>query len=679
MNKRARDATEFLWQRIRPQLPKKTDLMTPSTRGYTTLGEAEIPPEIGKPLELGPMFCFEPVLSPPELVTLAKNVAEKATEGDRPRCIHECVEVLQSPRRRGQVCPITTLVDFMVDSDLRVMLSDKEGQFVVLPKGMFNEKANAAIEKNFRPVNVDLKKLRDRAKGLCDRLALTQLAVRVGKAENVHLQAFFSAKTHKEGCPFRAIVTENGSWQRQVASYLQKQLSSLNIKDPFRVFNSLELVEYLEAEGPEMRHACSIDVEDLFYSLPHDRLLEAVKGCIEANGELAFRSSSGVSLETFLELLLFYLQSMVVGWQEGCYRQKSGVCIGSCVAPVLRDIYLGEVDCGIERELGGTSIIKIIRYVDDFLVFFRRSGTLEALVDTVVAVFEKCGGGLRFTFEVPKEGVLQYLDLSLRIGDSRVCWTYRPRSKKGILDWRSAHSKVVKRGIVTSCLSSALKKSCLHTLGESFRIQTERLRKAGYPTTLLSDVASKLLKKVKGSQSTQRDVERKRPVVIPNLHRISHNLKNVGKRHGIPVVFSAPEKMSQICPRVHAKAEGIARNKCSKKHARPFVPCATGVVYSIPLSCGSTYVGQTGRCLNERLREHRYSLGATVGGHLSVHCKECLCEPSFSATTILGRHRDKVAREVLEAFHIQRRGKKCISAASVALSGKELEFLKLTM
>lgn len=137
--------------------------------------------------------------------------------------------------------------------------------------------------------------------------------------------------------------------------------------------------------------------------------------------------------------------------------------------------------------------------------------------------------------------------------------------------------------------------------------------------------------------------------------------------------------MSQICPRVHAKAEGIARNKCSKKHARPFVPCATGVVYSIPLSCGSTYVGQTGRCLNERLREHRYSLGATVGGHLSVHCKECLCEPFFSATTILGRHRDKVTREVLEAFHIQSRGKKCISAASVALSGKELEFLKLTM
>ncbi|KAG0433001.1 hypothetical protein HPB47_020328 [Ixodes persulcatus] len=84
MNKRARDATEFLWQRIRPQLPKKKDLMTPSTGGYTTLGDAEIPPQIGKPLELGPKFCFEPVLSPPELVTLAKNVAEKAVEGDRP-------------------------------------------------------------------------------------------------------------------------------------------------------------------------------------------------------------------------------------------------------------------------------------------------------------------------------------------------------------------------------------------------------------------------------------------------------------------------------------------------------------------------------------------------------------------------------------------------------------------
>ncbi|CAN8016836.1 unnamed protein product, partial [Ixodes persulcatus] len=51
--------------------------------------------------------------------------------------------------------------------------------------------------------------------------------------------------------------------------------------------------------------------------------------------------------------------------------------------------------------------------------------------------------------------------------------------------------------------------------------------------------------------------------------------------------------------------------------------------YSIPLSCGGCYVEQTGRCLNDRLREHKLSLTSTVGGHLSVHCKTCTCTRSL--------------------------------------------------
>ncbi|XP_040062780.1 uncharacterized protein LOC120837464, partial [Ixodes scapularis] len=672
MNKKTRDATEFLWQTIRPHLPTKKHQTCPSAGSFTTLGAVKVPPDIGKQLELGPKFSFEPVLSPPELVTLAKNVADKAVEVDRPRCISECVDVLQPQRKRGQVGLFNTIVNFMVGKELRVMLSDKEGQFVVLPTGMFNEKASVAIHKNFRQVKIDLKKTREKAKYLCDHLALNQLSGRVGKAERTHLEVFFSAKTHKDACPFRAIVSEKGSWQRQVATYLQKQLSSLKIKDPYRVSNSEDLVEFLQGSCLGKREAFSIDVEDLYYSLPHNRMLESVKRCIEDNGEVAFRSSSGITLESFMEMLQFYLQSMIITWKGNSYRQKSGVCIGSCVEPVLSDIYLGEVDCGIASELGDTFVSKVFRYVDDFLVILKKGVLLDTVREQVMSVFKTCGGGLRFTFEIPNENVLQYLDISLCLEDDHVCWTYKPRSKKAILDYNSAHSKIIKRGIALSSLQSALNKSCLHTIGESFKSQTARLQKAGYPSALLSDIASTIIRKVNGIQNTKRSVERKRPVVIPYVHKISHNLKNVGNRYGVPVVFSAPQKMSQICLRVNAKAEGSLKNRCSKKHAKPFVPCATGVVYNIPLSCGRSYIGQTGRCLNDRLREHDYSLRATVGGNFSLHCKECLCEPSFDATTVMGRHRDKTTRKVLEAFYIHSGGASCISTPSVSLSNKEL-------
>lgn len=251
-----------------------------------------------------------------------------------------------------------------------------------------------------------------------------------------------------------------------------------------------------------------------------------------------------------------------------------------------------------------------------------------------------------------------------------MCWCYSPRSKKGLLDYKSAHSKLIKRGIALSCLGAALKKSCRHTLSESFGTQVQRLRAAGFPPALLSDVASALLKRTKGSQADKPSVEKKRPVVIPYIHKISHSLKKVGSRYNIPVVFSAPLRLKQVCSRIEVRAEGHPKRECRKKHAKPFVRCCEGVVYKIPLSCNKCYVGQTGRCLNDRLREHNYSLSATVGGHLSLHCNVCKCKPSFPDTAVLGRNKDSLAREVLEAFHIVTLGDRCVSEASKTLSQK---------
>lgn len=78
------------------------------------------------------------------------------------------------------------------------------------------------------------------------------------------------------------------------------------------------------------------------------------------------------------------------------------------------------------------------------------------------------GGGLKFLFEEPNEGVIQFLDLSLSFKEKQVCWSFRPRSRKAILDYRSAHSKIVKRGIAVSCLGTTLRKSCEHSMGDSF-------------------------------------------------------------------------------------------------------------------------------------------------------------------------------------------------------------------
>ena len=310
------------------------------------------------------------------------------------------------------------------------------------------------------------------------------------------LQVFFAAKTHKVDVPFRCIVSERHTWQHEVSGYLLKQLSTLHVMDPFRVSNSCVVVEFLANNNPGHCEAFSLDAEDLFYSLPHDQLMKSVKSCItEDNEELAFVNSSLVSVEAFLELLSFYLKSTFVTWEGKQFIQKSGVCIGSRVAPVLSDIFLSTVDRLVDCEARDL-VVKIFRYVDDYLILFRK-GCPPFHYINLMKLFKEKVFGLNFTCKLPSNNCLQFLDLRLFLQSDHVCWCYSPRSKKSLLSYTSSHSKIIKNAIAMNSLHSALKKSCIHKCQDSFRQQVDRLNNAGFPAHVLVSASERLIKKCK--------------------------------------------------------------------------------------------------------------------------------------------------------------------------------------
>lgn len=92
-----------------------------------------------------------------------------------------------------------------------------------------------------------------------------------------------------------------------------------------------------------------MDVEELFYSVPCDQLIDSVKSSSKSNWELGFTNSSGMTMQDFLEQLQFYLNSVVVGRSNSLLLQKKRVSIGSCVAPILSDI----LRAGVNRAEGG--------------------------------------------------------------------------------------------------------------------------------------------------------------------------------------------------------------------------------------------------------------------------------------------------------------------------------------
>lgn len=123
----------------------------------------------------------------------------------------------------------------------------------------------------------------------------------------------------------------------------------------------------------------------------------------------------------------------------------------------------------------------------------------------------------------------------------------------------------------------------------------------------------------------------------------------------------------------------VNSTKCSKKHANRFRECIEGVVYKIELSCGKSYVGQTGRCINDRLREHANTIRTGTGSNLAAHCakyQQCqLSPPAYDSTVILKRYREQCTREIHEAFVIHTVGDRCVSTPSIELYDREIKYL----
>lgn len=284
------------------------------------------------------------------------------------------------------------------------------------------------------------------------------------------------------------------------------------------------------------------------------------------------------------------------------------------------------------------------------------------------------------THELPVDSFLRFLDLGLHFSPRHVCWAFQPRAKKPVLLFHSSHSKLVKRSIVYSSFDNALKKSCIHRLRSSFDDQVRRLTDAGYPRAILSSVAEKMLKVMNQGANANRAAAQlcgtKNVSAIPYVHSVSHNLKKVAERAGVKVVFTAPDKLAKMCRAVNAESKTPV---CTKKHRDRFVQCTDNVVYTIPLSCGASYIGQTGRCLNDRLKEHKYNTTKVVSGHLGIHCRDCGCAPRFESTGVMYKSADRLTREVVEALEIKKLGESCVSMPSVLLSEKDVRFLSGTV
>ncbi|CAN7983728.1 unnamed protein product [Ixodes hexagonus] len=311
-------------------------------------------------------------------------------------------------------------------------------------------------------------------------------------------------------------------------------------------------------------------------------------------------------------------------------------------------------------------VVLVKRYVDDILVCSKGSGLLPKIRDVVTSAAPE----MVFTAEEPVGGVMQYLDLRLYVHGG-LCWEYGKVTPKPLLPFKSCHSKLVKRGIVMSLLDAALKKSCPHKGPVSIRNQLLRLKHAGYNNNIVKGVAMRLLMKIGGMKKGQI-AKLDKVVCVPFFHGFSHNLMSIARRFNVKVLFTTDFKLSKLTPFVGGQ------HGCQKKHRDASVDCRESVVYDIPMSCGFSYVGQTKRCVNDRLNEHKRAVkNNAANSEIAKHIQECNnCVAEWDGTLVLSEERNCIKRVLKETIRISLVGN-CISQPSMTLDVATKKFLRV--
>lgn len=129
--------------------------------------------------------------------------------------------------------------------------------------------------------------------------------------------------------------------------------------------------------------------------------------------------------------------------------------------------------------------------------------------------------------------------------------------------------------------------------------------------------------------------------------------------------------------------EAAKHRHCSIKHRRHFVECTEGVIYQIPLRCQKVYVGQTGLCVNDKLREHIKYINNVLKrknfeGFLASHCLVCKDNlPKLESMSVIRKGKTCVLQEIIESERIASLAEQCFSMPSITLSEEEVAYLRM--
>ena len=209
----------------------------------------------------------------------------------------------------------------------------------------------------------------------------------------------------------------------------------------------------------------------------------------------------------------------------------------------------------------------------------------------------------------------------------------KPTHTDQYLVYDSHHPQSVKRGIV-KCLHDRAKRIITkpsRTAQEKKHLSTVLVAN-GYPPSFLQKVT-----KTRNPTPERETAEFKSTAVLPYIKGVSEPLRRHPHRQGIRTVFKSDTTLRSRLVRPKDPADPNKQD---------------GVVYKIPCICGKVYIGETGRPMQERMKEHDRDirLARTQNSAVSDYANGTGHKPLWNESKLIDRESHWYARKVEEAI-----------------------------
>ena len=379
----------------------------------------------------------------------------------------------------------------------------------------------------------------------------------------------------------------------------------------------------------------SFDVVSLYTNVP---VREAIEVCTDMLYKLPQEKRPNIDRETFITLAKIASCEVVMLTHDGYYTQRDGLAMGSAPAPHLANGWLSQ----FEETIKGESKL-YDRYMDDILKEEKKEN-IEQKLDEI----NKLHPNLKFTLEREKNGELPVLDMKIlhnhTTGHLESTWYSKPTDTGLIMNYHALAPRRYKRSVVTGFVHRIYRAcSTWSHFNQSLEKAKRILEQNQYPPAFYDPLIRQTLHDILGEKEQPQEKQ------TPDTTNTTKKFIKVQYRGKSTEDYArALHKINAPCTIVMT----LRKLKTTLPSLKPPIEkgLKSGIVYELQCPrCSASYVGQTGRHLQTRLKEH-----IQRPGPMKTHLNQCSTSITEEHVRILHTTtRGENHLLTLEALHIR--------------------------